>query len=534
MKKIKIDGNSLTLEQIHQIARNYTKIELTDEAILKVNKSRDYVDKIIENNQIAYGINTGFGALKDKIIPKDKLRFLQRNLIVSHSTAVGRYFPVEVVRAIMLLRINSLAKGYSGIRLSTLQTLIDMLNKGVHPAVPEQGSVGASGDLAPIAHIILVFTKGEGDDTETFSGRVISEESFDRDNQFIKTISGIEAMRKAGIERVVLNAKEGLALINGTNVMTAIAALAIYDANILQQNATHIFTATLESLLGVSDAFYDKIHQLRNHNGQIEVAKQIREDYSGSKLIDSRNGEVQDSYSLRCFPQVAGPIKTTIDKAANIIENEANAATDNPLIFPDAERNLKAYSGGNFHGQPIAFVCDYMKIALSELANISERRIFKLTSQFLSHGLPSMLSNDPGLNSGIMILQYTAASLVSENKVLAHPASVDSIPTSEDVEDHVSMGTTSARQFREILENVKKVIAIEYICACQALDLRLKINNNFKDKTHKEIFGKTTFEIYNKLRNAGVKFWEEDRVAYLDIEKTIELINKKLIPDNLS
>ena len=528
--KVIIDGNSLTIEQIVSVSRYYAKVEITEEAKRNISKCRKYIENnyISENAAIAYGVNTGFGALRNKKIPYYRLRQLQRNLIVSHSAGVGHYLPIEVVRAIMLLRVNSLANGYSGIRLTTVNTLVEMLNKGVHPAVPEKGSVGASGDLAPISHIILVLSKDEKNDLEEFSGRVIVEENFDRDNYSIKTISGLSAMKKAGIERVILDAKEGLALINGTNVMTAITALAIYDAKVLLKNATKIFTASLESLCGVSDAYYYKIHELRAQKSQVDIANQICEYFRGSHLIDSNIGEVQDSYSLRCFPQVVAPIKDTIEFASKIVENEANAITDNPLIIIEAERENKLFSGGNFHGEFIALVSDYMKIAIAELGNISERRIFKLSSHFINNGLPSMLSIDPGLQSGIMILQYTAASLVSENKVLAHPASIDSIPTSEDVEDHVSMGTIAARQFREILENVKKIIAIEYISACQALDLRLRANSDFVGQASEKVFGKETAKIYTKLRNAGVKFWDKDKVAYIDIEKTLELLKDEL------
>jgi histidine ammonia-lyase len=525
---IYLDGHSLTLEQIHRVACERETVTLTPEAETRILRCRQEVDRIIADNEVVYGINTGFGALKDIRIPPDKLRRLQRNLIISHSTGVGNYLPVEVVRGIMLLRVNSLATGYSGIRLSVLKTLIDMINKGVHPAVPEQGSVGASGDLAPISHVMLVLSRDEDDDREEWSGRAIAEEDRGHDTRHTRTVSGLQAMREAGIERVVLDAKEGLALINGTNVMTAIAALAVTDARILLGNAVQIFTASLESLRGVSDAFHAKIHALRNQSGQIEVARRIREYIRGSKLIDSRPGAVQDSYSLRCFPQVAGPIHSAIELAANLIESEANAVTDNPLIIPEESEDKRFLSGGNFHGEPVALASDFMKIAVAELGNISERRIFKLTSQFLNYGLPSMLSCDPGLQSGVMIMQYTAAALVSENKVLAHPASVDSIPTSEDVEDHVSMGTIAARQFRSILENVRTILAIEYIASCQALDLRLRTDPEFTGQTPEETFGPNTLRIWKKLREAGVDFWNEDRVAYLDVERAVALLKNTL------
>lgn len=527
MKKIQIDGKSLTLGQVEAVARENTEIELTEQAKQNIVECRKYVEKIIRDEETVYGINTGFGSLKNKKISRNKLRELQRNLITSHSAGVGDFLPIEIVRAIMLLRINSLARGYSGIRLKTLQTLIKMLNNGIHPAVPEQGSVGASGDLAPLSHIMLVLSRSPHDE-EKESGRVITIEKKSKDEQIVKTISGYKAMKEAGLKRVVLEPKEGLALNNGTNVMTAITALALIDAQKLLDNAVHIFTASLEALQGVSDAFFDKIHELRQHPQQREIAQKIREDYRGSKLIDSKLSSVQNSYSLRCFPQVAGPINATLEWAVEIISNEINSVTDNPLIFPESEIDKKAYSGGNFHGEPIALISDYLKIALSELGNISERRIYKLTSQFHNNGLPSMLSPEPGLNNGLMLMQYTAASLASENKVLAHPASVDSIPTSENIEDHVSMGTIASRQLREVLSNVKKIIAIEYIAACQGLDLRIKNMEDPQAKNPENILGEKTYKIYKKLRRAGVEFWDKDRTANLDIEKSIDLLKQRI------
>ncbi len=528
MKNIVIDGSNLTLEQIWEISLQRANVVLSDSAKSRINTCREEIERIVNNDQVVYGINTGFGSLKNRKIAREQLKKLQRNLIISHSTGVGNYLPVQIVRAIMLLRINSLSRGFSGIRLSTLQTLIDMLNKGVHPAVPEKGSVGASGDLAPISHIMLVLCKDETDDVDEESGRVIIKENFDRDNTEIKTISGKEAMKKAGIERVVLDAKEGLALNNGTNVMTAIAAISLHEAEILLHNSVKIFCASLEALKGVSHAYFRKIHEIRNQKGQLEIADLINEYRKGSMLVDSRPGEVQDSYSLRCFPQVAGAVKDTIDMCHDVFERESNAVTDNPLIFHDIENDQKFYSGGNFHGEPVALYSDFLKIALTELGNISERRIFKMTSEFLNNGLPSMLSLDPGLNSGVMIMQYTAAALTSENKVIAHPASVDTIPTSEDVEDHVSMGTIAARQSREILENVRRILAIELIVACQALELRQKCEDDLSEKSLEEILSGSSYNLLMKLRNNDVSFWDKDRVAYPDIEKTIKLLHEKL------
>ncbi len=573
--KVLIDGNSLTVDQIVAVARNYAFVEISEQAKQNVLRYREYIKKnylkrrVLEYGKslaidapVAYGINTGFGPFRDITIPKDKLKDLQRNLIMSHSAGVGNYLPVEIVRAIMLVRANTLAKGHSGIKLSTLQTLVDMVNKRVHPAIPEKGSVGASGDLAPLSHLILVLSRPDGNDLEEYSGRVIVEECLDRDNYCVKTISGLRAMEGAGIERVVLDAKEGLALNNGTAVMTAIAALTTYDAERLLNKSVDIFCLTLEALRGCSDAFYEGIHQLRNQYGQMQIAKRIRENVKGSNLLDSRK-EVQDSYSIRCFPQVTGAVMDTISYVKNILEREINSVTDNPLIFLNAERENKIFSGGNFHGEPIALACDFLKIALAELGNISERRVFKLTSGHLNNGLPSMLIENKGLNSGFMLLQYTASALASENKVLAHPASIDSIPTGEGLEDHISMGTVSARQAREILGNVQQIIAIELISAMQALYLNKKFilqnenefienievgerqkeldeliqsilrRKNFgklrekykglEDVSFEELLGKGSFKIFNDAEKYFT-FWENDRVAYLDIEKAVELI----------
>jgi len=520
MHPVMIDGSSLTIEQVRRVAEDAAPVRLSPQARERVAACRAEVERIVNDGCSIYGVNTGFGALKSTKIPRDKLHQLQRNLIVSHSTGVGPYFPVAVVRAIMLLRANSLAGGYSGIRLQTLETLIEMLNRGVHPAVPEQGSVGASGDLAPISHLMLVLSRDPEDDRDEDSGRVIVEQRLDRDDQCVRTVSGRQAMQAAGLERVVLDAKEGLALNNGTNVMTAVAVLAIAQARRLFNAAVGIFGCSLEALRGVSDAYHPYIHTLRRHAGQSEVARRIVAGCKGSRLLDSRPGEVQDSYSLRCYPQVAGPILSTLQWAEETLQNECNAVTDNPLIFTEDAKTFR--SGGNFHGEPVALACDYLKIAMCELAGISERRTFKLLSRHINNGLPSMLSTDPGLQSGLMIFQYTAAALVAENKVLAHPASVDSIPTSEDIEDHVSMGTIAARQFQQIVTNVRHVLAIEYICACQALDLRLRAE--CPGLKPEEVLGEGTLRLYNRLREAGVSFWEADRVAGTDIETAAALL----------
>src|SRR5699024_8593943 len=407
---------------------------------------------LVEDDKVVYGITTGFGKFSDILIKEEDTKDLQRNLIVSHACGIGDEFEEEVVRGIMLLRINALAKGNSGIRLSTLNTLIEMLNKGVHPIIPEKGSLGASGDLAPLAHMVLTMM-GEGE--------AIYKE---------KRISSKEAMEEADIPTIELTSKEGLALINGTQVMTSVGAHTIYDAINLSKTADIAASLTTEALNGITDAFDEKVHKVRNHKGQIDSAKNLLNILKDSKMT-TRQGEVrvQDAYSLRCTPQVHGASKDSFEYIKEKIEIEMNAATDNPLIFVDEEEVI---SGGNFHGQPMALPFDFLGIGLSELANISERRLERLVNPALSEGLEAFLTEDGGLNSGYMIVQYAAAALVSENKVLAHPASVDSIPSSANQEDHVSMGTIAARKAKDIMENVRKVLAMEILAACQAIDLR--------------------------------------------------------------
>ena len=441
MGHIFIDGNSLILEQFIEVTRNNTKVELAEEAIKKVNKARELVDRYVNENKVVYGITTGFGKFSDVTISGDETKDLQRNLIVSHSCGVGDPLDEDIVRGIMLLRANALAKGYSGIRLSTLQTLIEMLNRRVHPIVPEKGSLGSSGDLAPLAHMVLVML-GEGE--AIYEGI---------------RMPGKEAMDKAGIETVELVAKEGLALINGTQVMTSVGAHTVYDALNLSKTADIAAVLTSEALNGITDAYDEKVHLVRGQEGQINSAKNLLNILQGSKNT-SRQGElrVQDAYALRCVPQIHGAFKDCFKFVKEKVEIEMNAATDNPLIFADEEQVI---SGGNFHGEPMALPFDFLGIGLSELANISERRLERLVNPALSNGLPAFLTENGGVNSGFMIVQYAAAALVSENKVLAHPASVDSIPSSANQEDHVSMGTIAARKAKEILENSRKVLAME-------------------------------------------------------------------------
>lgn len=497
MKKVLIDGNSLTLEEFIRVARSGGEVELTEEAIINVEKSRSLVDKFVEEEKVVYGITTGFGSFSDVNITKEETKTLQRNLIISHACGVGNPLDEEIVRGVMLLRANALSKGFSGIRLSTLNTLIEMINKRVHPIIPEKGSLGASGDLAPLSHMVLVMI-GEGE--AIYEG---------------VRMSGKEAMNKASIEIVELTSKEGLALINGTQVLTSIGAFTIYDSINLSKMADVIAALSMEALNGIVDAFDPRVHKIRPHLGQISTAENILNLLEESKMT-TRQGEirVQDAYSIRCIPQVHGASKDCFKYVKERVEIELNSATDNPLIFADEEEVI---SGGNFHGQPMALSFDFLAIGLAEIANISERRLERLVNPALSNGLPAFLVGNGGLNSGFMIVQYSAASLVSENKVLAHPASVDSIPSSANQEDHVSMGTIAARKAREIMKNIRKVLAMEILGACQAIDLR-----------GNKGLGKGTNIAYNIIRE-NIEFMKEDRVMYLDINVCEEVLESERI-----
>ena len=449
---VTINGMSLTVEQVVSVARNYEKVRISADAKRAINKARAYVEKKLDDQAVVYGLTTGFGKFSDKYIPIDETAQLQRNLIISHSCGMGDPLPTEAVRAAMLLRCNALCRGNSGIRLATIETLLNMLNEGVHPIVPEKGSLGASGDLAPLSHIVLVML-GEG--RAEYKGEIMS---------------GKEAMEKAGIPTTELAAKEGLALINGTQIMTAVGCLAVYDAVNLTKTADIACAMTAEALLGIKKAYDPKVHAVRGHKGQMDCAANMLKLLEGSGLAaDVIPGKVQDAYALRCTPQIHGASRDAIKYVYDAVTREINAVTDNPIIFPDED---EAISGGNFHGQPMALAFDFLGIALSEFANVSERRIERLVNPALSFGLPAFLAENGGVNSGFMITQYSAASMVSENKVLAHPASVDSIPSSANQEDHVSMGTIAARKARKILDNAQKVIGIELFAASQGLFLR--------------------------------------------------------------
>ena len=460
MKAVAIDGENLTIEAVIQVARNHAKATLTPKAKQQIQQSRNVLEQLIKEKKTIYGVTTGFGAFGNVSIPPQSIKELQLNLIRSHSVGVGNPASTETVRAMMLLRANTLAKGYSGIRLETLETLIAMLNKGVHPIVPEQGSVGASGDLAPLSHMTLALM-GEG--KAEYKG---------------ERLSGKQALTKAGIKPVKLEAKEGVGFINGTQFMTAIAALAVYDAQTLLTSAEAAAALSLEALRSIADAFDPRIHAVRPHPGQTASASHVRSLISGSKNILTGEKAAQaklhpqDAYSLRCVPQVLGCVRDALNYVKTVVETEANSVTDNPLVFSEDRTCL---SGGNFHGQPIALAMDFLAAALTIVGNMSERRTARLIDENCSRGLPAFLvsnSEKRGVESGFMALQYTAAALASENKALAHPASVDSIPTSANFEDFVSMGPIAARKAETILRNVERIVAIELLCAAQGADLR--------------------------------------------------------------
>ncbi len=492
MDTIIITGQTLTLQDVAAVCRCNAPVALSSEAKNRILASRTVVEQLVDDEAVVYGITTGFGKFSDVPISQDECKQLQKNLIISHAVGAGEPFSREVARGMMLLRVNNLAKGYSGTRLVVVQTLIAMLNKGVTPVIPQKGSLGASGDLAPLSHMVLpMIGLGQAE----FGGQVLP---------------GGEAMKRAGIKTVELVAKEGLALINGTQAMTAVGALTLYDAFDCVKIADIATALSFEANRGVEDALDPRVHALRPHNGQCVTAENLR-----TLLFCSRNvtqqGEVrvQDNYSLRCAPQVHGASRDALEYILSKIEIEINAVTDNPIVF---EETNEAISAGNFHGQPMALAFDFLGIALSELANISERRLEHLVNPNLG-GFPAFLVKNGGLNSGMMIVQYSAAALVSENKVLAHPASVDSIPSSAGQEDHVSMGTIAARKAGEILENVRRVLAMELMCVCQAIDLM----------GGRKKLGKGTKPAYAAIRSV-CKTLRNDRPLYDDINRCEQLL----------
>ncbi|MFD1036966.1 histidine ammonia-lyase [Virgibacillus byunsanensis] len=484
-----LTGEALTLDEVRRVVFEKEQVTLSDDAVIKIKVNRCAVEEMIEGKETMYGINTGFGKFSDVVIEHDDLETLQLNLIHSHACGVGDPFSETISRTMLLLRANALSQGYSGVRPALVNQLIDFVNAGIHPVIPQQGSLGASGDLAPLSHLALALL-GEG---EVF---------YQGERQ-----QAIQVLAVEGLTPITLKEKEGLALINGTQAMTAVGVIAYLEMEKLLHQSELTAAMTLEGLRGIIDAFDEDLHYARGHQEQIDVATRIRQYVSGSSLI-TKQGEirVQDAYSLRCIPQVLGASWQTVLYVKEKLQTEINAVTDNPLIF--SEQN-KVISGGNFHGQPIAFAMDFLKLGIAETANIAERRIERLVNPQLND-LPAFLSPNPGLESGAMIMQYSAASLVSENKTLAHPASVDSIPSSANQEDHVSMGTIAARHALQMLQNIRRVIAIELICAMQAVEYRG--TDHMATKTR---------AFYEKARRI-VPSITKDRVYSTDIEKLTE------------
>ncbi len=527
MNEVILDGENLTFEQVTAVAYGEPgapSVSLAERARANVARSAAAVDTLLDRGEIAYGITTGFGAFKDKIISRDEVEQLQRNIVLSHAVGVGKPLDKPTVRAVMLIRANTLARGFSGIRLDTLDLILEFLNRGIHPVIPEKGSLGASGDLAPLAHFACVLI-GEG--KAEYSGEILS---------------GADVLARAGLESITLKAKEGLALTNGTTVMTAIGLLETARAIRLSEIADVAGCLSLEALHGTVSAFDERVHALRPHPRQIECAKNLRRILSGSGFVrgfDPTN--VQDAYTLRCMPQVHGACRDAVAYAEWLLKLELNSVTDNPLIFvSDAETaghrdaevesaesprlpdsaTIEVISGGNFHGEPLALAFDYLTIALTELGNISERRIMRLTDEASNaHVLPPFLTEHGGLNSGFMIVQYTAASLCTENKILAHPASVDTIPSSANVEDHVSMGATAALKLRQVGENLEQILSLELLCAAQGIDLRRKVLGQEKE------LGVGTRGIYQTIRDR-VPFVGQDTYLKGFIDDVIDIVRK--------
>jgi histidine ammonia-lyase len=507
---IELTGQALTIEDLVAVARHKEPVAaLSEQARSRMQRSHDWVvDSIERGGKVIYGVNTGFGSLADQQISASEARQLSRNLILLCVCGVGKPLAEDIVRGMMLIRANMLAKGHSGVRPVLAQTLIDMLNAGVTPVVPEKGSLGASGDLAPLAHIAVVMTRDPDEGAEAaFSGYATYQG---------EQLSGDEAMQRAGIERQVLEAKEGLALSNGIDFMAVCGALAVRDAENLLAHAQAGAALSLEALLGLSAALDADLHAASNQPGNQKVAANLRALCRGSRLIDSLPGQVQDAYSLRCTPQVLGPAVDTVDFVRGRFSAALNAATDNPLVFPDPDGGMRAVSGGNFHGQGPALWLDTLAIAMAEVASIAERRVFRLLTPELNHGLPAMLIPTSGLDGGLMMGQYTAAALVSDNKTLAHPDSVDSIPTCANQEDHVSMGANAARHCLEILDNVRYVLAVELMTAAQAIDLR---------EAGPARLGEGTKLVYAAVREV-VSYMEHDRQIAEDLNALGDFIKE--------
>jgi histidine ammonia-lyase len=500
-----LDGKSLTIEQVIAVAYQHIPVALTEDAKVQVQRAASAVQQLINEGRIAYGITTGFGAFKDRVIPVDQVEMLQKNILMSHAVGVGEPYDIPTTRAIMVIRANTLAMGYSGIRLETLQLLLDCLNHGLHPIIPQKGSLGASGDLAPLSHMSLPLI-GLGE--VIYQGKVLSGEA---------------GLATVGLSPVTLAAKEGLALTNGTSVMCALGVLQTVRAEQISKTADLAGCLSLEALNGTVLAFDPRIHALRAFPRQQECAAYLRTLLEGSTFTrgyDPTN--IQDAYTLRCMPQVHGAVRDAIAYARWAFEIELNSVTDNPLLFIEESGEIEVLSGGNFHGEPLAIALDYLAIAISELGNISERRIMRLVDESSNKLLPAFLAENGGLNSGFMILQYTAASLATENKILSHPASVDTIPTSANVEDHVSMGVTAGLKLCQILNNVEHILAIELMAAAQGIDFRKK------EALITLKLGQGTQIGYDRIREI-VPFIEKDTVMYVYIRKIRELLQVGLL-----
>ena len=493
MQKVVITGHDLTVDEIIAVCRGGAEVVLSEESRNKILESRQVVDDLVAEKKVVYGITTGFGKFSDVVISQDECKLLQKNLIITHAVGAGDPFHKDIARGILLLRINNLSNGFSGIRLETIETMIAMLNKGVTPFIPEKGSLGASGDLAPLSHMVLPMI---GLGLAEYEGELLP---------------GAEAMKRAGIPVIELSAKEGLALNNGTQAMTSVGAHALHDAITLLKTADIAAALSFEAQNGVVDALDPRVHKIRPHAGQMATARNLLKLLEGSKNT-TRQGQirVQDAYSLRCCPQIHGASKDAVNYVQGRVDIEINAVTDNPLIFKEDRVGI---SGGNFHGQPMALSFDFLKIAESELADVSERRIERLVNPAYS-GLPAFLTPNGGVNSGFMIVQYSAAALVSENKVLAHPASVDSIPSSAGQEDHVSMGANAATKLYKVMDNLEHILAIELMNAAQGIDFRRPLRSS------------PFIEKFLATYRNEVPFIKEDIVMYKEIHKTVAFLKR--------
>ena len=498
MNPLIINENDLSLSDIAYFLEHNPPVKINDSIIQKIEHSREIISEIVNSGRTVYGVNTGFGKFSDVKISRDQTEELQRRLVLSHAAGIGEPMPIPLVRLMMLLKLKNLSQGYSGVRFKTVELLKDLINHNITPIVPEKGSVGASGDLAPLAHMTLTLI-GEGE-------AIIDG----------KRMSSKEALNLKNLVPIQLAAKEGLALLNGTQTIQAYGLWTLVQAENLIKVADIIGAISLEALLGTLTAFDERIQNIRKHPGQQKVAQNFRTILANSPIVESHKNnphKVQDAYSLRCIPQVHGAVRDGLDYVKNVFEREMNGVTDNPLIFPEEGDVL---SGGNFHGEPVALAADYLGILLSELASISERRIEHMMDPAESD-LVAFLAKDGGLNSGFMMAHVTSAALVSENKVLAHPASVDSIPTSANKEDHVSMGTHAARKAMEIVDNTENVLAIELLCACQALELRAPLEPS-----------RATDKILSLVREQIPRL-DNDRYMHPDIVTAKKLISEKKI-----